>query len=549
MEIDVQRMIFELLGGLGIFLYGITIMRTGLQKCAGNKIKDILDRFTSNPLIGFLAGIVVTGMIQSSTATTVITVGLVSAGFMTLRQAIGVILGANIGTTVTAFIIGINIEEYALLIIAIGAFLLFFFRKQTLKSIGQIFFGLGSLFYGMDLINQGMEPVSKLDAFQELTFQLSSTPLLGVLLGTISTMLIHSSSATIGILQGFYAESFISLEAALPILYGDNIGTTVTAVIVSIGASTAAKRTAGIHVLVNVVGMIIFLILLKPFAAVILSLTTAFHLSPEMAIAFAHGIYNILSSLLFLPFINVIIQFIQKLIPGRDSIMDYRSKRLNPRLIEQSTAIALGQAKEEVIFMGNLAIKGLEESHLFLKTRKEKLAKNSKHTEELLSNLDRKITNYLVDIGLFSLSEYESEEQKKLINTVRDIKSMGDLFENIIEHTEYHIAMKVNFSDQALVNLDEMFQLTVNTVKSAMISLDQNNKDLANQVIKKNVLIDNMIEDLRTQHVLQLQSGECSPQSGIVFIDLISNLGRIGNHAANIANSVLKEQKYFQEVR
>ncbi|WP_191090673.1 Na/Pi cotransporter family protein [Niallia endozanthoxylica] len=549
MDLESQRMLFELLGGLGIFLYGIATMRTGLQNCAGNKLKDILDRFTTNPLIGFLAGILVTVMIQSSTATTVITVGLVSVGFMTLRQAIGVILGANIGTTVTAIIIGFNIEEYSLLIIAIGSFLVFLFNKKTIQNVGQIIFGLGALFYGLDLFRLGMEPIGKLEVFKELVVQLSSMPLLGVLSGTISTMLIHSSSAAVGILQGLYADSLLSIEAALPILYGDNIGTTLTAVIVSLGASTAAKRAAGIHVLINVIGTILFLILLKPFAAFILWNTSVMHLSPEMAIAFAHAIYNILSSLLFLPFINVLILSIKKLIPGEDSVIEYRVKRLDSHLIKQSTVIALGQAKEEVIYMGKFAIKGLEDSHLFFKTKKDRYANSSKQIAEFLNSLERKITKYLVDIGLCSLSDIELEEQNKLIHTVRDIERIGHLFENIIEHSNYQLAIRVNLTDHALECLEKMFELTVGTVQESITALDQNNKELAKKVIEKEFLINKIEEELRTQHVNRLQSGEYSPQAGIVFMDMISNLEQIGNHAVNIANRIVTEQTFYSEIR
>ncbi|WP_394232235.1 Na/Pi cotransporter family protein [Niallia oryzisoli] len=549
MEIEVQRVILELLGGLGIFFYGLSTMRMGLQKCAGNKIKDILDRYTKNPFTGFLAGILVTAMIQSSTATSVITVGLVSAGFMTLRQAIGVILGANIGTTVTAFVIGINIEEYALLIIAVGSFLLFFIKKKTVQNVGQVVFGIGALFYGLDLITLGMEPLSMLDTFHNLTLQLSSIPLLGVLLGTITTILIHSSSATIGILQGLYADHIISLEAALPILYGDNIGTTVTAVIAAIGTSTAAKRTAGIHVLINILGTIFFLILLQPFAALILWLTSVIHLSPEMAIAFAHGFYNLSSSLLFLPFINVLILLIKKLIPGDDVLIEYREKRLDPHLIVKSPSIALGQAKEEIIFMGKFAIKGLEESYHFFQKKQVKHANSARQIEDFLNNFDLKITNYLVDIESSSLSEHELKGQHNLINTVRDIEEIGDLFENILEHIDYQIAMKVNLTNHALEDLDEMFELTVDTVKTAITALDQNNKDIAKKVMEKGSLINKMVEEFRSHHVIRLQSGECSHQAGIVFIDIISNLKRIGNHAANIANSIIKVQNDYQEAR
>lgn len=265
-------MIFEFLGGLGIFLFGIKFMGDGLQKSAGDKLRDILDRFTTNPFMGVLAGIIVTVLIQSSSGTTVITVGLVSAGFMTLRQAIGVIMGANIGTTVTAFIIGIDIGEYALPIIALGSILIFFFKSNKTTSIGQIIFGFGALFYGLELMSGGMKPLRSLEAFHELTVNMSSNPILGVVIGTVFTVIVQSSSATIGILQGLYAENLINIDAALPVLFGDNIGTTITAVLASIGASVAARRAAATHVLFNLIGTAIFLILLIPFTKIITSL-------------------------------------------------------------------------------------------------------------------------------------------------------------------------------------------------------------------------------------------------------------------------------------
>ncbi|HZH58191.1 MAG TPA: Na/Pi cotransporter family protein, partial [Metabacillus sp.] len=262
MELDIQKMIFEFIGGLGIFLFGIKYMGDGLQRSAGDKLRDILDKFTTNPIMGVLAGIIVTILIQSSSGTTVITVGLVSAGFMNLRQAIGVIMGANIGTTVTAFIIGIKVSDYALPIIAVGALLLFFFKNKRVHNLGQIVFGFGTLFYGLELMGDGMKPLRSLEAFHDLTVSMSSNPLLGVLVGTIFTVIVQSSSATIGILQELFGQGLVDINAALPVLFGDNIGTTITAVLASIGASVAARRAALTHVIFNLIGTTVFLIFL-----------------------------------------------------------------------------------------------------------------------------------------------------------------------------------------------------------------------------------------------------------------------------------------------
>src|SRR5699024_10314735 len=262
---DLQSIIFEFIGGLGIFLLGIKFMGDGLQKTAGDRLREILDRFTSNPFLGVLAGILVTVLIQSSSGTTVLTVALVNAGFMSFRQAIGVIMGANIGTTVTAFIIGLNISEYSLPIIALGSFMIFFFNNQKMNNIGQTIFGFGSLFVGLKLMSNGMSPLRELQVFHELTVSMSDNPILGVVIGTVFTLVVQSSSATIGILQVLFSEVAFDLFAAIPVLSGDNIGTTITAVLASLGASVAARRAAYTHVIFNLVGAAIFLVILSPF--------------------------------------------------------------------------------------------------------------------------------------------------------------------------------------------------------------------------------------------------------------------------------------------
>jgi len=543
MELNLQEMLFEFFGGLGIFLYGIKFMGDGLQKSAGDRLRDILDRFTTNPLMGVLAGIFVTVLLQTSSGTTVITVGLVSAGFMTLRQAIGVIMGANIGTTVTAFIIGIDIGEYALPIIAVGSIMLFFFKSKKVHNIGQIVFGFGALFFGLELMSGGMKPLRSLESFHDLTVEMSSNPILGVVVGTVFTVIVQSSSATIGILQSLHAESMINIQGALPILFGDNIGTTITAVLAAIGTSVAAKRAAATHVLFNLIGTTLFLIILGPFTSLIEIIKDNLNLNPEMTIAFAHGIFNTTNTLIQLPFIAILALIVTKLIPGEDSIVDYKAQHLDPVFIEQSPSIALGQAKEEVLRMGKFALKGLEETNEFLKTKNTKHSNNAYQLEEAINNLDRKITDYLVNLATSSLSEHESEEHSMLIDTVRDIERIGDHFENIIELIEYQQANKVKITDTAMEDLEVMFNLTVSTVEEALQALDQKNFDAARAVVTKEDEIDSMERTLRKQHILRMNEGQCTGQAGIVFVDIISNLERIGDHAVNIAEYVLGEQK------
>ncbi|WP_449621298.1 Na/Pi cotransporter family protein [Robertmurraya sp. Marseille-Q9965] len=543
MGINVQQLLFEFLGGLGFFLFGIKYMGEGLQRTAGDRLRDILNRFTTNPFMGVLAGMIVTGLIQSSSGTTVIIVGLVSAGFMTLRQAIGVIMGANIGTTVTAFIIGINIEEYALPFVALGAIILFFFKNKKLHSLGQIMFGLGGLFFGLDLISKGLRPLGNLEAFHELTINMSDNPILGVVIGTVFTLIIQSSSATIGILQGLFSEGLLDIHAVLPILFGDNIGTTITAVLASIGASLAAKRAAATHVLFNLIGTTIFMIFLKPFTMFITYVQDSLNLNPEMTIAVAHGTFNVTNTIIQFPFIALLAMFVTKLIPGEDTILEFNARHLETVFIEQSPSLALGQAKEEVLRMGQFAILGLSEANHYLRTKAQKHADSAIKLEEAINNLDRRITNYLIELSSNSMSENESTEHSILVNTIRDIERIGDHFENILELVDYQLAHKVDITDSAMEELEEMFQLTIATVKDAVNALDYNDKDLARNVIKNEEVIDKMERKLRKQHILRLNAGECSAQSGIVFVDIISNLERISDHAVNIAEAVLGERQ------
>lgn len=540
MELNWQEMLFQFIGGLGIFLFGIKYMGDGLQKSAGDRLREILDKFTTNPFMGVLAGIFVTVLIQSSSGTTVIVVGLVSAGFMTLRQAIGVVMGANIGTTVTAFIIGIDIGEYALPIIALGAILLFFFKNKKIQNIGQMVFGFGGLFYGLELMSGGMKPLRDLQSFHELTVSLSDNPILGVVVGTVFTLIVQSSSATIGILQELYGSGLLDLDAALPVLFGDNIGTTITAVLAALGASVAARRTAAVHVLFNLIGTTIFLIILPLFTKVIMFMQSSLNLNEPMTIAFAHGTFNVTNTIIQFPFIAVLAYIVTKLIPGKDAIIDYNAQHLDPVFIQQSPAIAIGQAKEEVLRMGQFAVKGLEETNDFLKTKNTKNSETAYQIEGAINNLDKKITDYLVDLSSASLSEVESERHSILMDTVRDIERIGDHFENIVELVEYQQANKVKISEEAMNDLEEMFGLTISTVSQSIEALDVNSLDMAREVIEKEDRIDKMERKLRKQHILRMNEGKCTGQSGIVFVDIISNLERIGDHAVNIAEAVLE---------
>lgn len=538
MEVNFQEMIFQFLGGLGLFLFAIKYMGDGLQKAAGDRLRDILDKFTTNPFMGVLVGIVVTVLIQSSSGTTVITVGLVSAGFMTLRQAIGVIMGANIGTTVTAFIIGIDVGAYAYPIMALGAVFLFFFKKSTIQNIGQVLFGFAGLFIGLEMMSSGMKPLRDWQPFLDLTVQMSDIPVLGLLVGTVFTLIVQSSSATVGILQGLYAEGLIPLAGALPVLFGDNIGTTITAVLASLGASVAARRAAATHVIFNLIGSLIFVLLLVPFTAYVEWITGILDLESKMQIAFAHGSFNIANTLIQLPFIGALAWIVTKLIPGEDSSIEQKPKYLDENLIAQSPSLALGQAKMEVMHMGEYSVQGMKEALHYLQTGDTKAIGNVEQLEEAINNLDRKSTDYLVKLSKQALSRTESTLHHNLFDNIRDIERIGDHVENIVELLQYRDANKVKLSDEAQAELAEMYELTLSTVQLALQSLEENDPELAQQVYANENDIDVMERKLRKMHILRLNEGICTGSAGIVFADIISNLERIGDHAKNIVDTV-----------
>lgn len=534
-------MIFQFLGGLGLFLFAIKYMGDGLQKAAGDRLRDILDRFTTNPLMGVLVGIAVTVLIQSSSGTTVITVGLVSAGFMTLRQAIGVIMGANIGTTVTAFIIGFDVGAYSYPILAIGAVLLFFFKKDRVQNVGQILFGFAGLFIGLEMMGDGMKPLRDWDTFVDLTVSFSDHPFLGVIAGTVFTLVVQSSSATVGILQGLYSEGLIPLGGALPVLFGDNIGTTITAVLAALGASVAARRAAASHVLFNVIGTIIFLIFLPLYINYIEWISEVLNLEEKMQIAFAHGTFNVINTIIQLPFVGVLAYIVTKIVPGEDASIEYGTKHLDLSLIEQSPSIALGQAKQEVVRMGEFAVKGLQESMDFLFTGDIKHVGMTEQLEEAINNLDRVITDYLVELSKESLSDTDSKLHHSLFQNIRDIERVGDHFENLVELIQARETNRIKFSEVAMQELKEMYELVLDTVSLSVLALDKQSKDFAREVISKEDRIDEMERVLRKRHIYRLNNGECSGSAGIIFADIISNLERVGDHAVNIAETILED--------
>ncbi|MFB1099009.1 Na/Pi cotransporter family protein [Terribacillus sp. JSM ZJ617] len=536
-----EFIIFEFIGGLGLFLFSIRYLGDGLQRAYGKQLQLAMHRFTVHPLVGVLSGLVVTVLIQSSTATSILVVGLVNAGYLTLRQAVSVLMGANIGTTLTAFFIGIDLIKFGLPIMALGAFLIYFFVNQRTQQIGKVLFGAGGIFYGLTLIGEGLHPVLDMEAFQSLAASMHSNPITGVAIGTFTTIVVQSSGATVAILQELYAQNGIDLKGAMPVLLGDNLGTTLTAMLAAIGATVQAKRAALSHVMFNAIGMVAFLLILPLFVDIVAWMQQAFELNDKLTIASAHGFYNVASTLLLLPFLGSFVWLITKIIPGEEEKPMALNNHLDPLFIQQSPVLALEQAKLEVLHMGRLAVDGLEQASTYANNHERQFADLAMQLEKEVNRKDREITDYLSKISTNTLSEEESIMHAALLDAIRDIERIGDHFENVVEFVDFQISSNIKLTREAQQELNSMFDLTIMTVKQALEALDKQDRETALAVLQKEDKIDKMERAYRKSHLIRLNEGKCAGSAGIVFVDIISNLERIGDHSVNIAQLILGE--------
>lgn len=540
--INFQQMAFTFLGGLGLFLFCIKYMGDGLQIAAGDRLKYILDKYTTSPFLGVLVGIFVTALIQSSSGTSVITIGLVGAGLLTLRQAIGIIMGANIGTTITTFIIGFNISAYALPILFIGAFCLFFVKIEKVNNVGRILFGFGGVFFSLTLMSGAMAPLKYLPAFKDVMVSLSGNPVLGVFIGTTITVLVQASSATISILQNIYQEGLIPLKAALPVLFGDNIGTTITAIIAVIGSNTSAKRLAASHVMFNVVGTVIFLIFLTPFSMFVAKMEQILHLNPKMAIAFAHGSFNMMTTVLLFPFIGVLEYLVVKIIKDKkeDEEEAYKTT-LDPALIT-APVIALGQVKQELITMTGFALKNFKTSVSYFFDRDEKLFEKVEKREEKINTVDQEITKYLALLSKQDFGEKEGEEIATYLDLCRDIERVGDHAHGIVKDVKYGISKKFKFSDTAYAEIKELEEIVENMIETATIALKESSIDKAVEVIDLHNKEREKEKKIRKNHIKRLSEQTCEIKAGLSFVDLVLHFTRIADHTRNIAERVLENR-------
>lgn len=538
MEMSVTEVIFSFLGGLGIFLYGLKIMGDGLQASAGDRLRDILNKFTSNPVLGVIAGIVVTILIQSSSGTTVITIGLVTAGFMTLKQAIGVIMGANIGTTVTAFIIGIDLGEYAMPILALGAFLIFFFKRSKINNIGRILFGFGSLFFGLEFMGDAVKPLASLDGFKQLMLDMSTNPILAVIVGAGLTALVQSSSATIGILQEFYQQDLISLNAAIPVLLGDNIGTTITAILASLAGSIAAKRAALVHVIFNLIGVIIFTIFLPVVIHLISLLQDVWHLKPAMTIAVSHGIFNITNTLIQLPFVAGLAWIVTKLVPGKDIVDDYKPQHLNKDLVYHAPGVALQETQKELQNVGQIVLSMFEDIREITKDDK-KLIKKLEQKHQAVETINDSIRNYLVRISTKAITKADVERLAVMFDVNRSILKVAELTEEYVAQLKRQHDEDIRITEDAQRGMDKLFNHVAESFDKAIDMLDVYDKTKKDEIVERSRESFNIEHKLRKGHIKRLNRGECTTKGGLLYIDMIGVLERIGYHSRNVSEALV----------
>lgn len=536
--------VFELLGGLGIFIFGMRMMGEGLTKTAGKKLKSLLEILTTNRITGVLVGAGVTAIIQSSSATTVMVVGFVNAGLMNLSQAIGVIMGANIGTTITAQLIAFKISKYALHAIAIGAVLYLFGKSKRMKYIGQVILGFGLLFLGMNTMSGVMKPLRGSVYFREMITQFSHNPILGVLVGTGITVLIQSSSAFIGILLSLTSVGAIPYTAAVPVLLGGNIGTTITAILSSIGTNRNAKRAAWAHTLFNVLGTVIFLGLLY----VVPNLTDhiAFFFEKYFnttdvtrLVANTHTGFNILNTVLWIPFAGFLAKLVNWIFPGEEEVETKGPIYLDERFLE-TPALALGQAGKELNRMANQAITNVEVSQRLFSEGKLSLFQEIEDREESVDQLEEAMILYMTKLSQQPLTADQANEVNNFFHIINDIERIGDHAENIAELGQIKVEEKMPFSDKAIEDVNYMFERVIDTARLAIKAYVDQDTELAKKVLQFEDEVDELEDTYRKKHIKRLNEGSCFPGSGVVYLDILSNLERIGDHSSNIAKIVLE---------
>ncbi|HQL35624.1 MAG TPA: Na/Pi cotransporter family protein [Bacillota bacterium] len=537
------QIIFNLFGGTALLMYGVDFMGGGLEKASGKVMRKILSILTKNIYVAFFVGTVLTMLVQSSTAITVMTVGFVNAGLMNLTQAVGIIYGTNIGTTITAQLMSLKLTHIALPVIAIGFFIMSFSKKDSTRNFGQALMGFGLMFLGLKTLNASLPYIQESETARQLFLQYGQNPFLGLFVGMIATMLIHSSAATVALTISLFSADMISFYAAVGLTLGDNIGTCVTAQLASLKANTAARRTAWAHTLYNVIGVVIAIIVLKPFSGMIEWITfSLLHEPKAFLVANTHTLFNIISALVFLPITKYYVLFLEKIIPDRTD-KRYKEVPLDRLLIETPVA-ALKAATQEVINAADIAKDMLNDSLISLIEDNESKIDSVLQNEEKLNSMQTEITQYLVEISRKDLDSDQSAKIPALINTINNFERVGDHCEDITELSRNKINRKIIFSEQGINELETLYQEVMNMMDECLLAYSKDDAELALQAAAREDVVDELTLNFKDEHIRRLEEGTCSVQAGVIYLDAITHLERIADHLHNVCHIISEGRHY-----
>lgn len=529
--------IFSLLGGLGLFLFGIKTMGDGLEQAAGPKMKRLLEALTKNKILAVLVGALITGVIQSSSATTVMVVGFVNAGLLPLSKAIGVIMGANIGTTVTSLMLSFQLN-YAVIFTAVGALCQLAGNRSSFKLLGQIMMGLGVLFLGMDTMTAAMVPLRDLPAFRDMMI-MAQNPLVGVLVGTVVTALLQSSAASVGILQALAASGAVSLQASLFILFGQNIGTCVTALLAAVGANRTGKRAAVVHLLFNVIGTVLFvaLAMLLPLADWIQAIAGD---NLRLQIAVSHILFNVATTLLLLPASGLLEKLARLIVRGEDEPSEpMRLQYFDARLLS-TPPVAVQQLFREVQRMADIVMTNYRFAMQYYFAPKNLPLEEFTNREDVIDYLNAEITQHLIDVRGLTLSQHDVYLVGSLFHVVNDLERIGDHATNIVEIGQSRKKDKIKFSSKAEHEIEELSGLVTEMLEKSVRIVDRQITDpeVISEVEVLESQVDAMSEALADHHVDRVKAKKCTPRNGMLYLDMLNNLERIADHADNLASSV-----------
>lgn len=528
-----------ILGGFGMFLLGIKLLGDGFKDAAGSKIRDYIERYTGNLLSAILVGTVITALMQSSTAATVISISLVRAGLMSLEAAIGISVGANLGTTVTALMIGLNIEAMGYYFVFIGAIILL--TKKRYKSVGQIFFGLGITFVGLELMSDQLIILQDVPQFEAYLVKMSDNPWLALLAGTIGTAVINSSMAVIALVQKIYAGGGMSMVAAPAFVYGSNVGTTLTAILASAGGSVSTKRAGWFHALYNVIGALITMLFIYPYSNFILYLNGKMGGSPEMAVGINHFVFNLIWVVGIIPFIPACIRLLKILIPGEDRIKEREKiEALDYELIKTFPDGAFQLAQKQTLQMADLVVESFETTHDYLTTRDDEDFDVIGQLEEMVNELDYNLTRYLLAIAKDTqLDGRMAEQYSTSVDIVKNIERMGDITTNIAGFYERIFENRGTFSDEALYDLETMYKLVLDMIQRSFKILKSDSLQGYEKLVQDEDYLDLIDVKYRERHFHRISDGICDdPIASSLYVDILASLERLGDHCINIVEKV-----------